>query len=827
MKWSSVVLRYSLRVVSREWRRFLLPFVSLTLTAATIAVILFLTASASEFLKDNSKALTGGDIAIESSFPIKEETLFGGVSVSPSAVSREVSFSGALRTQADTLSVSFRVIDEAFPLYGTLSLKEGQYAGLSASEILIDTAASERLSVAVGDTLFFGEAEYRVAGIIAQEPDALLGSFRFLPRVIMSSDGFVRSEVPPAFLRAEYTNRYIIEGLSGTDAEQLRDRAKGEGARVSVAGSGTSGFERGLQTVESFLVITVLVSAVLASVNVYASMLYVLARLQQSFAVLTALGLSRRRVLTILTLAFGYVMVGATLVGIALGYGLSAAVRDYAATAYGVALPAVITWVEIGVVMLMVMATGVTAVVPAWRNLALRSPRELLSGESSATESSVSPKVLILTLVSFIPLALLASLLLMSVWKGLATVGAVIVVYVIIAFVYALIIRALYRARASFGFGLRYVVAQKEQDGLFGMVAFSSLFIALTSLFVLMLTQASLQSFLESDLGRTIPSAYVINAQPAQKDILLQEFPALTLIPNVGGRIATIDGLDIQAELAKADSTIDRELGREYNLTYRDTLLPSEVIQEGVWQGSASGQISVDAEFADRANIKLGSKVSFLIQGFPLEGVVTSIRSSDRNSGLPFFYFVLAPKDLEQFPATFFGYANLDQDEQNRLESFIGRTMPNISVIDTAEIRTLAEGVVRTLLLIVFIITVPPLLLASLLIVALVVLQYGSRRRDGARLFALGAAKGFVEKFYVLETASTTILATMGAYLVSLIATWWLVYYVLDLKAMEFFQTEVLYSIAGVIVGVMLLGVFLWRSDGTSLKDTLSYEQNY
>jgi putative ABC transport system permease protein len=425
-----------------------------------------------------------------------------------------------------------------------------------------------------------------------------------------------------------------------------------------------------------------------------------------------------------------------------------------------------------------------------------------------------------------VPLLLMAMVLLGSVLRGLVVVLGVLVVYGVVAALYRAVLAALYAVRARFSFGLRSILAQKRHDGLFGVVAFSSLYIALTAVCTLALSEASLTRYLSEDLDRSLPSVYVIDIQPSQKDALSANAPELTLFPNVRARIQSIDTINVQEELAKEESDIDRELGREFNITYRTDLLESERIVAGTWQNE-SGSFSVERDFAERAGIALGSQVVLTVQGFPVAGTVTSLRSADTRSGLPFFYFVLPPSDLAPFPATYFGYAFLDEVRERELSTYVARTLPNVSIIQTRDAGALAGELIRTLLYIVFVMVLPPLILACLLIIALIVLTYTSRRRDSARLLVIGTPVRRIERYYLAETVSTTVVASACAYLTAVALTWFLTTYELKIDSFSAFDMEVVYTILGIVAGVSVLGFFLWRFDTRPLARVLAYEENH
>ena len=60
----SLIITYSLRILRREWRKFVLPFLSLFVAGVVLSLMLFLTESGTLLLNEKSRELTGGDINI-------------------------------------------------------------------------------------------------------------------------------------------------------------------------------------------------------------------------------------------------------------------------------------------------------------------------------------------------------------------------------------------------------------------------------------------------------------------------------------------------------------------------------------------------------------------------------------------------------------------------------------------------------------------------------------------------------------------------------------------------------------------------------------------
>ncbi|MFT7644478.1 MAG: putative ABC transport system permease protein [Candidatus Paceibacteria bacterium] len=821
-----LIFLYSWRIVRREWRRFALSLSSLAITSVVLMLILLLTGASANLLADQARELQGGDVVLESSYPIAGEGFFVEAGISPLAASEQIAFSGTLQSVDVTAPFTIEVIDDAYPLYGELILQDGVFTSIADGEILLDEAGLKRLGVEKGDTVSFGDVSLTISDVVLAEPTSLFGGFRFLPIAFMSQGSFIDANVDPELLRAEYTYAAVAPDLTTDAIESLRMmQGSYPEIHVDIAGQDQRGLQFGLATVSDFLIIAVLITAVLAAVNVYASVLYLVTIERKSLAVLLALGLTKTKLVYVLGAALGYVVVLANLTGLAIGAIIFQQVQSFVMAEYLIALPTPNLFFYAVVTSALILLISIMSFLPAIRKSLSLNPKQILIGTgSSLTEQRSFWSLVFITVSTLVPLVALATFLLKSLTQGVFVVGAIVLVYVVVATLYTFFIRQIYKLRLRAPFFLRSIISQKYADGLFGVVSFTSLFVALTALCVLSLLQVSLERFLVNDLGETVPSTYVLDVQPSQKDQIELVFPELELFSNIRARLIAIDDVMIQEEIEAGNSDVSGELAREFNLTARRDLLSSESVSSGAWSGGAPGEISVDEDFADQANISLGSTIKFFIQGFEVSGTVTSFRSTDSRSGLPFFYFVLSPEDIGQFPGVYFGYSYYEPKKQVELGRFLASEMPNVSMIETQSLGPLLLQIVGTLMVLVLIVTIPPLLIATLLIAMLVVSSYATRRREGARFRALGLSRRESFWQYLLETVSLTIIASVLAYGLGLLASALISANFLQLESTVLFDGELIAGLGLIIFFIMGIALYLYKTDTMPLRELLSYE---
>lgn len=827
MKSSKYILLFAWRLLSREWPKYLLAFLSLFVTGVTFTVVLSGVDGARQYLGERSREFVGGDIAFESGVPIDIERVVKPLEPYIERFDRETELNLSVRTERGVTGVSARAITENFPLYGQVETAPEAYRFPQPDEVYVEAVALERLKLSVGERLSIGETLYTVIGTIEREPDALIQGFRFAPRLFLSQAGLERSGVVLVESRNEYEYRYRFQAMPPESLlASVKAQALAQGLEVRIAGDGQSGFLRRLANVERFFLVTVLIGAVLSAVNVYANTLSLIGRLRKSFAVFLVEGATQRSLVALVLGIIGSITLVATLIGTGVGMLILAWVEGWVARTAEVAIVFSLTPITFGLVILATLLTSLAAAFPAVSDLLSLEPRSLLSGSWTEGRQRSGWLLVGMSSLSFLPLFLLTFSLLKRLWLTVLVVGGTLVTFLIIASLVTLLLRAVYRVRRRLSFFFRVIIAEKFSDGVFGIVAATSLTIALTSIFSLSLLERSLERFFQTGIGATIPSAYVIDVQPDQQATVQALLPGVSLFPNVRARILRIDDRAIQERLEADAESEDRELRREFNLTYRTEFLESERVIAGAWQGNRRGEVSVEREFAERAGIRLGSQIEFFIQGVRLSLVVTSLREAETTSGLPFFYFVLHPDDVSRFPGSAFGYADVTPEVLRQAEAALARETPNVTVLDTTAIGETVQQVTATTLSLLRVVTLPPLLLSILLLVTLVAATFAHRRRDGLRLEVLGARPSLTIRLYLTEIGLTVVVVGALSFLLStllvfLVTTWVLeavppVY--TDMRLLEITVT-LLFLLTGYAASLLFFG-------RQTLRAALAYEEN-
>jgi putative ABC transport system permease protein len=156
--------------------------------------------------------------------------------------------------------------------------------------------------------------------------------------------------------------------------------------------------------------------------------------------------------------------------------------------------------------------------------------------------------------------------------------------------------------------------------------------VTLTAALTVILTIGLLERTLDAQFVQSYPpdapNLFFLDLQPGQ----LREFAATLgapaeFFPVVVAQVAAVNGAAVDRE--KEHQKPRDNLGRDFYLTYRESLLADEELSRGstLFDPRLTGpQVSILEEVLEMAPVKIGDRITFRVQGVPVEAVVASVR---------------------------------------------------------------------------------------------------------------------------------------------------------------------------------------------------------
>jgi putative ABC transport system permease protein len=234
-------------------------------------------------------------------------------------------------------------------------------------------------------------------------------------------------------------------------------------------------------------------------------------------------------------------------------------------------------------------------------------------------------------------------------------------------------------------------------------------------------------------------------------------------------RIASINGRPV-ADTLKAAATEEGPRGlwalrREYRSSYKSRLGPSEHVVEGrFWSESPAREepapVSLERGVARELGAHVGDAIDWDVQGVNIRSRVTSLREVQWARFEPNFFAVFPPGPLDDAPQTFVTLTRLDDAAgRARLQRAVIDALPNVSVLDIAEVQETIERVLDQAGAAIRFMAVFSLGAGAVVLLGAVAASRRERVREGVLLRTLGATQKQVGVVLVAEYVAFGLLA--------------------------------------------------------------------
>src|SRR5579885_2648242 len=213
----ALAFRFARRELRSGFSGFRIFLACLLLGVAAIAGVGSLSQAFLTGLAEQGRVILGGDVAVglvNRPMAANERAFIARHGrVSEIANMRAMAYALKNGAQAERQLIELKAVDAAHPLYGSVKISPAQ--GLSralrctaqACGALVEQTLLYRLQEKVGSTILIGAQEFRIAGVLASEPDRLSGGFSLGPHVLISRAALDRTGLVTLGSLVNYTYR--------------------------------------------------------------------------------------------------------------------------------------------------------------------------------------------------------------------------------------------------------------------------------------------------------------------------------------------------------------------------------------------------------------------------------------------------------------------------------------------------------------------------------------------------------------------------------------------------------------------------------------------
>ena len=692
---------FALRTAWRESRgqrgRLTLCALSIIFGVAALVAVDSFTENLEAGLDKEAETLLGADLQITSRIGFGEsaEAIFERIG---GEQSREIRFTSMAYFPESGRSrlIQVRALGGAFPYYGAFETEPPgvQVTGRDEPILVLDPLVMRQQELEVGDTVQLGETIFTIAAELIRVPGEAAFAGIFAPRAYIPLSQLEGTGLIGTGSIAFY--RFYAAGIADPAAvieanEAALDEAYLEAETVQDRKEGVG---RPLENLNSFLGLVGFVALLLGGVGISGAVQAYLIEKRDTVAILRCLGSSSRQAASIFWLQIAAIAVLGGLAGALAGVFCQAALPRLLAPMLPFQLDFFVSWSSIVAGVAYGAATAFIAGLFPLLPLRNVSPLRAIRADFTSGHQGADWPLRLLGLFSALAVAAFATTRTPVWWQGLAFTAALVVALLLFWGVAALLKWLLKRAIKPRSFVLRQALANIHRPQNRTVYLTVSLGIGTFLIYTLTLVQTGLLQQSELSEQSEAPNLLFFDIQPDQLDGLEailddRELSFATASPVVTMRLSAVKGRTVASIKRDPEIEIDAWiLNREWRSTYRGEPGAAEKISSGDYIGDWTGRnepipISLEDDMARDLSVRLGDRMTFDVQGIPLEVKVTSLRTVDWTQLWPNFFATFPLGVLESAPQWWIAVTRSpDTETTAELQSEVYRAFPNISAVD-------------------------------------------------------------------------------------------------------------------------------------------------
>ncbi|GHB25348.1 ABC transporter permease [Salinicola rhizosphaerae] len=743
-------------------------FVALALAVAATTMIGFFLDRLDRGLTRQAGQLLGGDLVLEDGQPFDDE-LRRTLTEAGLALSDQVDMVSMVSLQDAFQPAGLKVVDDHYPLYGSVGVDLGQGVeslahGPSAGHAWIAPRLARLLDAGIGDSVQVGTLSLEVTGLIDREPDQQAGFAGLTPRIMLNMADLDATGLVRPGSRLEY--ELLAKGApAAVDSLQARlDALRRDGVQVRDVRVDRPSLGRSLERAQKYLSLAGLAAVLLAGVAVAMATRRYVDRHLDTAALLRCFGASQRQLGQLFAWQLAWLGIAASVVGALLGLVGQAGLLSLLTRFLPLQLPPPggLPWL-MGVLTALAVLVGFAG--PTLLRLKRVSALKVLRRELDPVPAAGWVVVAAASLVFGALLWLYSRDLTLSIGILAGGLVALIVLMMVGRALLALLLRGIDRwpgsgtRQRAWQLGGRQL-ARRRQASLGQLLAFSITFAAMA---IIAVVRGDLLSQWQAQMPPDTPNYFAINIQPQEREgvsALIRQAAsnASPLSPMVPGRLTTIDGQPAR-EAVPEESRGDGALRRDLNLTWGGDLPAGNTVTAGTWFGANAKPfedgalpISVEQALAARLGLSLGDEMTFTVGSDSVTGRITSLRHLDWESFQPNFFIIFPPGALDEFGHSYLTSFHLDDPDDPVLGEMVKR-YPGISVINVDALLEQLRGILGQVTRAVEFVLGFVLLAGVSVLYAALTASRPARAHEGALLRVFGAGDSLLARMQWAEFA--------------------------------------------------------------------------
>ncbi len=784
---------------SRKNRSRLLLFVSaIILGIAALVAIYSLSDNVNRAINLQAATLVGADLDISNSKPYTPASLQLILSLGDRRSEEKRFSSMVLFPKTDgTRIIEVRALGGDFPYYGELETTPATAARTfrNGQQALVDQTLMLQFDARVGDSIRIGNSSFLIAGTLLGAPGQAGIQSAVAPMVYIPIETLPQTGLEQKGSRINY--RYHIKWDRPVNMQQVEDRIRKpfdlEGISWTTIAEQQQNTARSFRDLTRFLSLVGFIALLLGCIGVASAIQIYVREKIGTIAILRCLGATAWQSFLIYLLQI--ITIG--LAGSLMGAGLGTLVQQLLPSVFQALLPVQlstgISWSAVGQgIMLGAIVSILFALLPlvSVRNI---SPLHTL-------RISLQPVSLVKDPLKWLVYGLILLFVVVFSYRQLGTLKEAFVftgsIAVALLFLTAIANGLMWLVKrffpTSWSYLFRQGIANLYRPNNQTAVLILSIGLGTALICTLIFVQSMLLSRVTLSASNEQPNMVLFDIQSAQRDSVLalakaQGLPANGTVPIVTMRLEAIN--HITPAVLQKDSTLKVQnwvFGREYRVTFRDSLISSETITKGSWTGRAKEgstiPVSLEERFAESNGIQLGDTLFFNVQGALMTTVVGSLRKVDWNRVQTNFLVVFPAGVLEEAPQFHVLLTRVSSPAQSaKFQQAVVKRFPNVSIIDLQLVLNILDELLGKIGLVIRFMAAFSIITGIVVLVASVLISKYQRMQENVLLRTLGASGKQIFAIAALEYSILGAMAAATGILLALAGSWALATYTFDM----------------------------------------------
>lgn len=820
------LLKMAWRDSKASGKRLLLFMASIILGIAAVVSIQSFSASLKENIALQSKELMGADYRIDTRQQPTERLQEVIDSLGMDAMEVKFVSMAAFPKNGSTKLVQVRGMEGGYPLYGELETFPNNAGDLYQAQngALVDATVMLQFNLQVGDSIKVGDVTFPITGRLDSGPGTTGVFSSVAPPVWLPYSSIEATGLLQHGSRIEYN--YFFKADTNTDLETLNDELDPlldeEKADLDVHTVTSRRMGRRFGNVGKFLNLVAFIALLLGCVGIASSVHIYIKEKLRSVAVLKCIGATRKQTFLIYLLQIaGLGLLGGiigTAAGLLLQQSFPLLLQEFLPFEVELSLSAqpIVMGLLLGILMSVLFA--LLPLLSTW----FVSPLQVLRFQEGTPVRSRRAVALVLMAILLFVLGFAQWLL--DNWRySLYFVFSVLAVFSILGGLANLLMRSVKTYfPASWGFTARQSLLNLFRPNNQTLVLILAIGVGAFLISTLYFSKDILLAKARVEDSTTSPNIILLDVQTEQKEAVAQSIlpkglPVIDNIPIVTMRLHSIKGRSINELRQDSTSNMNKWiLNHEFRVTYRDSLIDSEILTDGEWIPETGANdpipISVSDNIARDAQVSVGDTILFNVQGVLMKTFVGSVRIVDWGRMQPNFS-ILFPKGILENAPQFHVLTTRAPDEavSAGLQRELVRKFPNVSVLDLRQLLGILEGILDKISWVINFMAFFSILTGIIVLIGSVRNSKYQRIRENVLLRTLGAKSPQILRITALEYLYLGVLGSSMGVLLSLFGAQLLARFVFEVPFIPSWA-PFLVLLPGITALVLLIGLGNSRS---------------